>query len=113
MSTITPKPLIESQYAPSTDTILYTVPANTTAIVDHFTACNSSAGAVTLTIHLVPRGGSVDNSNILTKATSLAAGATYIASEMQSQILSTGAQIVVSASAATSISVRCSGREVS
>lgn len=106
------KCLIEPILVPATVTTAYTAPIGTRTIIDKFTATNTSGGAVSLTIYLVAGGGSAGPVNLLLSAVSIAAGAVYISNEMPNQILNAGDSIQVIASAALSISIRASGREV-
>lgn len=109
---VTAKPLILAKYAADTLTNEYTVPAGTRTIIDKFTATNISGGAVTLNVHIVPPGGSADNSNKILSSVSIASNATLDSAAMQNQIMSATGFISVSASAASSIVIRASGREV-
>lgn len=106
------KCLSEAQFATASNVTVYAAPALTTAIVDKFTATNTDASARTLSINIVPKGGAVGSSNQITKNVSIAAGATYIATEMQNQILNTGDFISVVASVASVVVCRTSGREI-
>lgn len=109
---VTAKNLINSKYAADSATTEYTAPASTRTIIDKFTATNITGGAVTLTVYLVPSGGSAGDSNKVISALSIAAGATDDIEELKNQILATGDFISVLAGAATSIVIRASGREV-
>lgn len=106
------KTLIPSKYAADSASGEYTVPAGKRTIIDKFTATNTDSGAVTVTVHLVPDGGSTGNSNMIIKAKSVAAGATEDLTALQNQILSAGDAIVVLAGSASKMVIRASGREV-
>lgn len=110
--TVTAKTLINAKFASNSITTEYTVAANTKAIIDKFTATNTDSGAVTITINIVPSGSSSGTSNIIIKAQSLAAGATYDFTQMQNQILNAGDFVRVTASVASVMVIRMSGREV-
>lgn len=109
---IVAKNIISSQYAPSSDTVLYTAAANTHVIIDKFIACNSDSGAQTLSINIIPSGGSVGASNLIMKTFSIAAGTTKDFTELQNNILNPGDAISVIASIASKISITASAREV-
>lgn len=109
---VTAKPLINSKFASNSNTTEYTTPSLTRTIIDKFTATNITAGAVTLSIYIVPSAGSAGTSNQIIKDVSIAAGATTDFSSLQNQILATGDFISVAASAVSSITIRASGREV-
>lgn len=108
--TVTAKPLITAKYASSSENTEYTA-TGVRAIIDKFTGYNESAGALTLTVKLVPNGGSAGASNVIV-VRSLAAGETYTFPEVVGHVLESGGLISVLASAATDIVIRCSGREV-
>lgn len=94
-------------------TTYYTTPDNTKTIIDKFTATNFSATAATLSVNLVGYGGSAGNANLIVKTRTLQPGETYTFPELVGHVLSSGDFISTIASAATSITVRASGREVS
>lgn len=112
----TPKVIIAAQDAPNATTTLYTSPVSATGgkgtWIDKFTATNHTAGAVALSIYLVPLGGTAANSNIVIQAAGLAAGATDTLPEVVGKFLNPGDFIAVLASAAASISIAANGREL-
>lgn len=109
---ITAKNLIASKYASDSDHTEYTAAAGTHTIIDKFTATNTDSGSQSLTVNLVPSGGSVSASNLVIKAKSISAGATADITELQNQILNPGDFISVVASVASKVVIRSSGREV-
>lgn len=111
MST-TIKVLIPAKQAENAQTTQYTA-TNVKTIIDKFTATNTSAGAVTLSVNLVTVAGAAGDSNLIVKTKSLAAGETYTFPEIVGHTLEAGGFISTVASAATSITIRCSGREIS
>jgi len=82
---------------------LYTVPASTTTIVKSLALCNTTAGAVTVTLKL--------NGIEILSGKSLAANETYILSSLD-QIIGAGELIEGSASATSAIKYYISGKEV-
>lgn len=110
MAVIT-KVLIPAKIAENTQTTQYTA-SGVTTIIDKFTATNYSGAAVTLSINLVTAADVAGDKNLIVKARSLAAGETYTFPEIVGQVLSSGAFISTIASAATSINIRASGREI-
>lgn len=110
--TVTAKCLLEAKYASDSATTEYTAPLNTKAIIDKFTATNVDSGAVTITVYIVPSGGTATDSNMIIKAYSISAGATQDFSSLQNQILNTGDFISILASVASKMVIRISGREV-
>ncbi len=109
--TVTAKVLIPAKIAESSQTTQYTA-TNVTAIIDKFTATNYSAGAVTISVNLVTSGGSAGNDNLITKTKSLQPAEVYTFPEIVGQILAPSGFISTIASAATSVNIRASGREV-
>lgn len=110
--TVTAKALIDSKFAANAATTEYTAPTSTRTIVDKFTATNTDTGAQTITIYLVPNGGTASASNTVIQAKSLSSGSTYDFTELKNQIFNTGDFIAVSASIASKVVIRASGREV-
>jgi hypothetical protein len=109
--TVTSKPIIPSKFASATDTTEYTASTGTRTIIDKFTGYNSTGGSVTLTVNLVAIAGLVSTSNVVVVKT-IAAGVTETFPEVCGHSIEPGGFISVVASAATSISIRASGREV-
>lgn len=109
--TVTAKALIQAKFASSTQTTEYTASTLHT-IIDKFTITNTDATAKTISVNIVPSGGSVATSNKVISTLSIAAGLTYVSSEMANQILNNGDFISVIASAGSVVVIRCSGREI-
>jgi len=65
-----------------------------------------------LSVNLVTSAGSAGDLNLVVKTKSLAAGETYTFPEIVGQVLAPSGFISTIASAATSISIRASGREI-
>lgn len=110
--TVIAKPIIPSIIASNAQTTQYTAGTGTRTIIDKFTGTNYSAGAVTLSINLVTLADTAGNQNLIVKTKSLAAGETYSFPEIVGHVLNAGDFISTIASAATSIAIRASGREV-
>ncbi|KKW93046.1 hypothetical protein YP76_07065 [Sphingobium chungbukense] len=89
----------------------YTTPAAAKARIDAFSVVNYSGVAATFSIWLVPTGGTADNTNLLVKDRSVAAGASGRILEAVGQWLGGGGTIQMSASATGSITVLASGIE--
>ena len=109
--TVTAKVLIPAKIAEATQTTQYTA-TNVTTIIDKFTATNYSSGAVTISVNLVTSGGTAGNDNLITKTKSLQPAEVYTFPEIVGQILAPSGFISTIASAATSVNIRASGREV-
>lgn len=109
---VTAKPLFTAKYAANAATTEYTAPVGTRTLIDKFIGYNGSAGALTLTVNLVASGGAAGVSNTVIVKT-IPAGETYTFPEVVGNYLEPGGFISVTASAATSIVIRASGRESS
>lgn len=103
--------LFEGKAAENAQTTQYTSPVNNKTIIDKFTAHNYSAGAVTLGVNIVASGGSAATSNRVVNY-ALASGETYNFPELVGHDLNSGDFISTIASAATSVSIRASGRQI-
>lgn len=106
------KNIIPAKNAENAQTTQYTAGTGVRTIIDKFTGTNYSAGAVTLSINLVTLADTAGNQNLIVKTKSLAAGETYTFPEIVGHVLEAGGFISTIASAATSINIRASGREV-
>ena len=109
---VTVKPLIQAKYAADSVATEYTAPVSTKAIVDKFTATNTDSGAQTISIHIVPSGGSASASNLITAALSIPAGESLDLPEMKNHVLAAGDFIAAVASVPNKVVIRASGREV-
>lgn len=90
----------------------YTVPVNTTTIIQAVVLCNTTAGPITATVHLVASGGSATASNMILSAKSLATNETYVVPGAAGMVLATGGTIQALAGSATSISIQAAGTEI-
>lgn len=109
---VTAKALFSAHFAGITDTTEYTTPVSTRTIIDKFTATNTDVATRTVTVNLIPSGGSAGSQNIVTSALSLTAGQSVDLPEQHNQILNSGDIISVVASVANKIVIRASGREI-
>ena len=108
---VTVKALIPAKQAEGTQTTQYTA-TNCRAIIDKFTATNTTAGNVTISVNIVASGGSADATNLIVDTRSIAPDETYTFPELVGQVLDSGNFISTIASAATSLTIRASGREI-
>jgi hypothetical protein len=106
------KTIIPAKILENTQTTQYTA-TNVTTIIDKFTVTNYSGSAVTVSVNLVTSGDTAGNQNLIAKLVSIAAGTTYNFPEIVGHIIQAGGFISTVASAATSVTIRASGREVS
>ncbi len=108
----TPKRLVSGSQLTTSVATYYTAPAATKARIAAFTATNTSAGAVTITVHLVASAGSASDANVVADAIPLAAGETKAITGAIGHVMEAGGTIQALASAATSISIVVSGYEI-
>ena len=109
---VTVKNIIPRKQAESTQTTQYTA-SNCKTIIDKFTVTNTSASNVTISVNLVTVSGTAGASNLIIDARTVAPDETYTCPELVGHVLEAGGFISTLASAATSLTIRCSGREVS
>jgi len=105
------KVLIPSKQAEASQTTQYTA-TNCKAIIDKFTITNTSAANVTISVNLVIAGGTAGASNLIMDTRAIAPDETYTCPELVGQALESGGFISTIASAATSLTIRASGREI-
>jgi len=108
---VTPKVLIPPKQAENAQTAQYTATA-VKAIIDKFTVTNTSAGNVSISVNLVRVTTSAGVSNLVIDTRSIAPDETYTCPELIGHVLEAGDFISTLASAATSLTIRCSGREI-
>ncbi len=105
------KTLIPSKQAEASQTTQYTA-VNCKTIIDKFTATNTSASNVTLSVNLVTSGGSAGVSNLIVDSRAIAPDETYTFPELVGQVLEPAGFISTIASTAASLTIRASGREI-
>jgi IMP cyclohydrolase len=105
------KNIIPSKQAENSQTTQY-IAQNCRTIIDKFTITNTSAGNVTISVNLVTSGGSAGASNLIMDTRAIAPDETYTCPELVGQTLEPGSFISTIASAATSLTIRASGREI-
>ena len=109
--TVTVKVLIPAKQAENAQTTQYTA-TNCKTIIDKFTVTNTSAGNVTFSVNLVTSGGSAAASNLILDTRSIAVDECYTCPELVGQALEPSGFISTIAGAATSLTIRASGREI-
>jgi len=107
---INPKRLIAGSQLTTSAAAYYTA-SNVKARIDALALTNTTAGAITATVHLVPSGGSATASNCILSAVSIAANSTLIVPGALGQWIESGGTIQALASANTSITIVASGIE--
>lgn len=109
--TVTVKVLIPAKLAENTQTTQY-VATNCKAIIDKFTATNNSGSVASLSVNLVTSAGAPESGNIITNTRRIASGETYTFPELVGHSLEAGEFISTIASAASALTIRASGREI-
>jgi hypothetical protein len=82
------------------------------AIIDKATVTNTDTVNRTFSVNLVTSGGSPGNSNLVIDDRTVVPGETYLCPELVGQSLESGGFISTIASAATALTLRVSGREI-
>lgn len=108
---ITPAQLIAPQQLTNAAVTYYTSSSLTTRI-DKFSVTNTTGGAVTITIYIVPSGGSASASNTITYQRSVNAGQTWNCPDVVGQVMKSGDFIQALASAGASLTVMASGVQI-
>jgi hypothetical protein len=108
ITTVTPG-ILTSQQLASGDVTVYTVPANKAAKLAKLVLSNVSASAVTVSVSIVPSGGTVDGTHRVVSGYSLAAGDTTTITEVEGCWLGQGDLVSINTSAGTSVDVLLSG----
>lgn len=110
--TVTVKNIIPPKQAENTQTAQYTA-TNVKCLIDKFTATNNSATNETLSVNLVPSGGTAEDDNLIIPARTVMAGQVYDFPELVGQVLESGGFISTLASASSALTISASGRELS
>jgi len=107
---ITPKRLVSGSQLTTSAATYYTA-VNAKARIDAMVLVNTTGGAITATVYLVPSGGSAAASNTILQTHSIAANSEYVVPGAIGQWLEGGGTIQALASGATSITLVASGVE--
>lgn len=108
---VTVKVLIPAKIAENSQTTQYTA-LNCKTIIDKFTATNYSAASATISVNIVTSAGTAGDGNLIVKTKTLQPAETYTFPELVGQAMEASGFISTIASAATSINIRASGREI-
>lgn len=109
--TATVENIIPAKQAEDSQTAQYTS-SNVKTTIDKFTATNTSAGAVTLSVNIIPKAGAAGDDNLIIKNKSIAIDETFTFPGLVGHVMAEGDFISTIASAATSLTIRASGRVV-
>lgn len=106
-----PKRLVDGSQLTASAATYYTVPANTITTISACTLTNTTAGAVTATLYLVPSGGSAGVANCILSARVISAGESFNVGSAIGQSMAAGGTLQAVAGSATSITLVASGYE--
>jgi hypothetical protein len=109
--TVTSKVLVPAKQAENAQTTQYTA-VNCTTYIDKATVTNTTSGNVTFSANVVTVAGSAGASNLVVNLRSIAPKETYALPELVGQVLQPGDFLSTIAGAATSLTLRVSGREI-
>ncbi len=109
--TVTSKTLVPSKQAENAQTTQYTA-VNCTTYIDKATITNTTSGNVTFSANLVTVAGSPGADNLVVNLRSIAPKECYTLPELVGQVLQAGDFLSTIAGAATSLTLRVSGREI-
>lgn len=107
---VTVKTLVAPKLAEVAQTTQYTA-VNCKAVIDKFTATNTSASNETISVNLVTAGGTAGAANLITDTRAIAPDETYTFPELVGQVLEPGS-FISTASSANVLTIRVSGREI-
>ena len=109
--TVSIKVLIPAKQAENTQTTQYTA-TNCKALIDKFTATNTTAGNVTISVNLLTAPNIAGVTNLIVDTRAIAPDETYTFPELVGQALEPSGFISTVASAAASLTIRANGREI-
>lgn len=105
--------IVRNLQLPNAVAVQYTAPANAVTIIKRAVFTNTSAGARTITAHVVPSGQAVSNATMLINGQSLAippgAGSSYVAPELAGIVLNGGDTLQCFADAGASVTLNVNG----
>jgi hypothetical protein len=110
--TVTVTVLVPPKQMEASQTTQYTA-TNVRAIIDKATVTNTDTVSRTFSVNIVTSGGSAGVSNLVIDTRTVQPDETYLCPELVGHVLAPGGFISTIASAATSLTLRVSGREVS
>jgi hypothetical protein len=108
---VTVTPLISAKLAEDAQTTQYTAVSCTT-IIDKFTGTNTSGANVTISVNIVPNGGTAGGTNLVVDTRTIAPNETYTFPELVGHVLPPSGFISTIAGTASAIVIRASGREI-
>lgn len=108
----TPKKLIPGSLLTTSAVAYYTAGASTKAIIQDATVSNTSGGAVTVTVYLVPSAGSASAANTIIPSITLAANEVQKLWQLVPHVVEAGGTIQALSNTGAAVSFQASGVEV-
>jgi hypothetical protein len=108
---VTTKVLLDSKQLESTQTTQYTA-VNCRALITKVTIANNDTVNRTVSVNLVPSAGTAGASNRVINVKTIVPGETYLCPELSGQILESGGFVSTIASAASALTIRINGQEI-
>lgn len=99
--------IVAPQQLPNAVTLLYTSSGATR--IDKFTVCNTTAGAATISIFLVPQSGVPGDGNTVSNHHSVAAGETWNSPDPVGLILNNGEALYAASDTEMALTVAAAG----
>lgn len=109
---ITPKAFVDGVNLTAVAATYYTVDTGARAIIKKATFVNDHTAAITVTINIVPSGGSAGYANRIVKEKAIAVGESWMCYELENHEIEQGGFISMVASVADKVGCRISGYEV-
>ena len=110
MATVTPKTLCQGTLLGVAAATLYTTPASTTTTIRSITLCNTDTVTRTVTIYMVASGGAIGDASTVFKTLPILASETI--TDIALRVLETGDFFSALADAASKVSIRVDGAEI-
>jgi len=109
---VTNKVLIPSKQMEAVQTTQYTAPTTSRAVIDMFTATNTSGSIATISVNLVAVSDTASTSNLIVDAVNIGVGETYNFPELVGHYLEAGG-LISTIGTASALTIRSSGRVIS
>lgn len=104
--------LFETQYLPATETVMYgPVASGITATVDKFVARNADSVNHTVTVRVVPDGGTPTGTDFIIEQKTMLPGQTWLFPGLPGNVIVEGGTLTVECDAPGAVVGRASGRE--
>lgn len=105
------KALLDSKYLENVQTTQYTA-VNCRAVLTKVVIANQDTVNRTVSINLVPPAGTAGNGNRFVITKTIVPGETYLCPELSGQVIEPGGFLSAIASAASALTIRMNGQEI-